>query len=137
MEEHTGQLGNGKYADKQVPTLVKSETGYLTNIIKVSAGNASSMAVDLEGNGYVWGDNSYNKLGKEEAYYNPPAKITKVQDKEGNSLELNKIENIEVGYNHSSISDEYGFVYSAGLNSSGELGTEDYDNRSIFTRIRK
>lgn len=39
------------------------------------------------------------------------------------------------GKNHSSISDENGFVYSVGLNTKGNLGTEDNSAKVTFTKI--
>ena len=47
------------------------------------------------------------------------------------------MENIEIGKNHTSISDSSGVVYSVGLNTSGELGTADNLNKTIFEKIGK
>ena len=130
-----GQLGNGKTKDLTVPTLSSKIDGYLENMIDISAGNKTSMAVSLEGNAYAWGENSNNKIGIEPVKISYATQITKLQDKEGNEIPLRKIENIETGITHSSISDQYGYVYSVGLNKNGELGTEDNIARAIFTRI--
>ena len=45
------------------------------------------------------------------------------------------MEIVEAGVNHSSISDKNGYVYMVGLNTNGQLGTEDNNNREIFTKI--
>lgn len=132
----SGQLGNGKITNSKVSTLVKKEnTEYLTDITNISAGNKTSIAVDINGKAYVWGDNTNKKLGIDALKTSYAEQITKMQDKEGKELNLSKIENIETGYNHSSISDRDGYVYSVGVNTNGELGTEDNVNRQIFTRI--
>ncbi len=136
-----GQLGTGDYAEKTIPTRVKNGDGYLENIATVSAGNKSSMAVAFDGKAYAWGDNSNTKLGitgengAQLAKTPNATQITKIQDKEGNELESEKFELVETGKTHSSISDVDGFVYSVGLNSKGELGTEDNVNRTVFTKI--
>lgn len=44
--------------------------------------------------------------------------ITELRDKKGDSIPLTKMENIEIGKNHTSISDNRGVVYSVGLNTS-------------------
>ena len=130
-----GQLGNKTLLPKTVPTLVRVENGYLENAIEVSAGTKTSFGLTLDGKAYSWGDNTSSKLGIEGKTVDFATQITKVQDKDGNELELKKIENIETGRTHSSISDEDGFVYTVGLNNLGQLGTEDNVARTIFTRI--
>ncbi len=132
-----GQLGNGKTQEKVTPTLVKTEEGYLQNVVAVSAGSKTSMALTIDGKAYVWGDNSNNKLGIEEENILYPKQITNLQTKDGTILELKEIENIETGRNHSLISDKEGFVYGVGLNTDGQLGTSDNKNKLIYTEIRR
>ena len=118
-----------------MPTLVKDETGYLTNVMDISAGTKSSMAVTYNGEGYVFGENTNKKLGIEDEKINYAKEITKLQDKNGNELDLAKLEIVSTGKTHSVIADIDGFVYTSGLNENGELGTEDNENREIFTKI--
>lgn len=132
-----GQLGNGKTKDADKPVLVKTgKNQYLQDVINIAAGNENSMAITMDGTAYAWGDNQYSKLGidvGDKITY--ATKITKAQDKEGNEINLGKIEIVETGKKHSSISDEKGFVYSVGANHAGKLGTGDNIDRNIFTRI--
>lgn len=131
-----GQLGSGYTASKNYANFVKTEDGeYLSDCYEVSCGYKTSMAVDTNGIAYVWGDNTKQKLGAEalKVMYATPVSI--VQDKAGNDLTLPKFELAEAGTNHMAIADTDGYVYSIGLNSSGELGLEDTKDRTRFTKI--
>lgn len=130
-----GQLGNGKYADVTSPALIKTENGYLAEASEISAGNKISMAVTYDGKAYVWGDNTNKKLGITETKTAYAKEITKLQEKNGTEIDLRKIELVEAGTNHTTIVDEKGFVYTVGLNTLGQLGTEDNKNRDKYTRI--
>ena len=132
-----GQLGNGKYVAYTLPTLVKTENGYLKNVSSISAGNNTSMAVTFDGKAYVWGDNTNKKLGITDAKIAYATEVSKVQDKDGNEINLSDMEVVEAGVNNSYLADINGYVYSVGLNTQGQLGTEDNVNRTIFTRIGK
>lgn len=108
-----GQLGSGEIASRNISTFVKTKNGeYLTDIVNISAGNKTSIASDINGKVYVWGDNANKKIGIDEIRTSYATQITKLQDRDGKTLELSKIENVETGVNHSSISDEYGYVYT-------------------------
>ncbi len=132
-----GQLGNRRNISLEMPVLVRTESGYLENVANISAGNNTSMAVTFDGKAYVWGDNTNKKLGIAEANINYAKQITQVQDKDGNVLEEKQFEIVEAGNNSSYLADTDGYVYSVGLNASGQLGTEDNTNRTVFTRIGK
>ena len=101
--------------------------------------NKSRLFQEQIGTAYVYGDNSHKGLGIQTEDIKTPyaTAISKVQDKEGNEIELPKFEVIETSEHHTSLSDEKGFVYSTGLNENGELGTEDFEKRGIFTKIGK
>ena len=107
-----GQIGNGKNFNTKYSQLVKTENEFIKDIIEVSAGEKSSMAVTRNGKVYVWGENTNKKLGVNEEKLNYATELTTVQDKQGNDIQLIKMENVEVGKTHSSISDENGFVYT-------------------------
>lgn len=133
----SGQLGNGQNVDRKLPGLVDIDLNNtpLENVTHISAGDRASMAVTSDGKVYVFGDNSNKKLGIENKNVNYAVQVLNLQDVTGNPLTLQKMEIVEVGLNHASISDEYGYVYSVGLNKDGQLGLGDNDNRSIFTKI--
>ncbi|MBO5478752.1 MAG: cadherin-like beta sandwich domain-containing protein [Clostridia bacterium] len=130
-----GQLGNGKQINTKEPVIVKTKDGYLSNVYKVSVGNKMAMAVTLNGDVYVWGDNTNSKIGISDKLTTYATKITKVQDKQENEIPLKAMENVAAGKNKSSLSDVDGFVYSVGLNTNGQLGTNDNKARDIYTLI--
>ena len=132
-----GQLGNNKYISTTTTQMVKTENGYLENVSSISAGNGTSMAVTEDGKAYVWGDNTNKKLGIGNAKIAYATQVTQVQDKDGSELGLKQFEIVETGNNSSYLVDKEGYVYSVGLNASGQLGTEDNKNRTVFTRIGK
>ncbi len=121
----------------KVPYMVSTINGYLENVSSISAGNGTSMAVTYDGEAYVWGDNTNKKLGITEANTNYATQILHTYDKEGIELELKPFEIVEAGNNSSYLADKDGYVYSVGLNSLGQLGTEDNTNRTVFTKIGK
>lgn len=60
-----GQLGNGTLDYTADLTQVKtSENTYLTNIIKISAGDSHMLAMTSNGDVYTWGLNNYGQLGQ-------------------------------------------------------------------------
>ena len=134
-KNESGQLGDGRNISLNVPVLVRNENGYITDAISVSAGNKTSIAIGNDGKCYVWGDNSNYKLGIYEDKVNIATEIPVVQNRSGDNLELPKFEIAETGKNHSNIMDENGFVYSVGLNTRGQLGTEDDIDREVFTKL--
>ena len=72
-----GQLGDGTIKDKHVPT--KITVAEKTNITwkQVSAGDDHNLAIDTEGNLWVWGNNTYGQLGDgTTGNKNVPTKIT-------------------------------------------------------------
>jgi len=131
-----GQLGNGTNISSSIPVLVKDANGnYLENVIDISAGAQCSMATTIDGKVYVWGDNVNKKLGITASSVNVATQIIKVQDKIGTVLELPKISKVSAGLNSSALVDENGFVYTVGLGTLGQLGTEDNISRTSYTKI--
>jgi len=65
-----GRLGNGTTDDTSTPVIVLSgwqdpnnPDSYLKGIVAISAGEGHSMALDIYGNVWTWGDNSHGQLG--------------------------------------------------------------------------
>ncbi|HTY95809.1 MAG TPA: hypothetical protein VMB91_02125, partial [Solirubrobacteraceae bacterium] len=71
-ENLTGELGDGTTAVSQVPVLVCAvgtsgpcpSGPYLENVVEVSAGAETSLALLSNGNVVAWGDNQWNELGQ-------------------------------------------------------------------------
>ena len=60
-----GQLGDGTTANRTLPVQVKGVggSGVLSDIEAISAGRYHSLAIDKNGNVYVWGYNGNGELG--------------------------------------------------------------------------
>jgi len=130
-----GQLGNGKNADSEYPTLVRTENGFLEDVYKISAGNKTSLAATFDGKLYTWGDNENKKIGLSLSAYNLATEVLEGLNEKETVIDIKDIEIVAGGKNHSAIADVNGFVYTVGLNSSGQLGTEDNTNRPLFREV--
>lgn len=63
-KNYYGQLGIGSTDDSSTPVLVKKDlTTYLTDIVYIDAGFEHSLAIDKDGQIWVWGRNKYAELG--------------------------------------------------------------------------
>jgi alpha-tubulin suppressor-like RCC1 family protein len=63
-KNYYGQLGDGLTANRGTPLRVKKdETTYLTDIVYIDAGFEHSLAIDKDGQIWVWGRNQYGELG--------------------------------------------------------------------------
>ena len=123
-----GQLGTANNTSSNIPAKVVNieGTGALSNIVEISAGDNYSIVSDKDGNVYTFGYNgSYRAANSKNT--NIPFKITE------NVGKTELIAASEGG--HSVIADWDGFVYTVGWNSSGQLGLEDYRDRSNFEAI--
>lgn len=59
-----GQLGDGTYENKNVPVIVRDEDGkFLRDIVDVSLGRNHTIALNKNGEVYVWGSNVFGQLG--------------------------------------------------------------------------
>jgi alpha-tubulin suppressor-like RCC1 family protein len=126
--DFTGQnnpQGGGTYA--QYPGQVKTSSGVLTNVVRISAGTGFTLALTSEGQVYAWGYNgnagsnvggpiptSSNANG--ETYAATP--ITRAD----NGQPLTNIVAISAGYFVSLALDSSGHVWAWGDNTNGELG---------------
>ena len=62
-----GQLGNGRTSDSSTPVRVKvNSSTYLTDIIYIDTGFEHSLAIDSQGNIWVWGRNTQGQLGLDD-----------------------------------------------------------------------
>jgi alpha-tubulin suppressor-like RCC1 family protein len=60
-----GQLGDGSNTDRSSPVQVKGPggTGFLTEVVSISAGHRHSLAIKSDGTVWAWGDNDIYQLG--------------------------------------------------------------------------
>jgi len=128
-----GRLGNGSATDgnstpvlvlrgEQPPDEPNDTYPYLCHIVAVSAGEGHSMALDVNGYVYCWGDNKYGQLGN--GCIDPcttPVRVVGPND-------VGYLENIiaiSAGYWHSLAIDVNGTVWAWGKTKDGRLGLAD------------
>lgn len=125
-----GQLGNGEKNDVFVPLKVSSPTIF----VKVAAGLNHSLALDNTGAVYTCGSNLYGQMGIEgigsSKVFLPLAEV-------GQAISFS---NVFGGWNNSFAVSTNGKMYAWGVNSYGQLGCNDQENKSlpvpILTDIR-
>ena len=122
-------LGNGTNIDSTVPVFVIDENGNkLQNIVKISRGDDSALALTKDGEIYSWGYNKYGELGvgsTTNVQY-----PTKVKDQTGKGTLFNVID-INTTMYASFATLEDGTVWSWGHNANGELANGTTDSRTL------
>lgn len=91
----------------------------LPPICRIYCRDRTSVAVDIDGNVWIWGYFNYTKIYK-------PYKIPS----------LVGIREVSIGCYHVLALDTNGDVWAFGKNSDGQLGLGDYKDRDIFTAIK-
>ncbi|MDR0591421.1 MAG: IPT/TIG domain-containing protein, partial [Candidatus Nomurabacteria bacterium] len=124
-----GELGLGTLARFLRPTLVQGDLAG-KNIIQVSTGEITTMAIDSNGAMYAWGDNTYGQFGNgSTAASNIPILISPVGDIAGKTIKYIGTNSDVNGYGPSSptigstcaiASDDK--VYCWGDGTGGQLG---------------
>lgn len=120
-----GQIGNGDLSDVSVPSKVNGAGGDIlssTKIKAVAAGTYQTLAIDYDGNIYVWG---FGYLGNDaqSGQYDFPVKLNGVNGEASSTIGTNtNITAIASGNAHSFALDEDGNIYGWGYNTSGEVG---------------
>ncbi|MBN2137048.1 MAG: right-handed parallel beta-helix repeat-containing protein, partial [Sedimentisphaerales bacterium] len=125
-----GRLGNGSTTSSGTPVVVHrgqqepedpcNPDTSLTRIVAVLAGEGHSMALDVSGYVYTWGDNRYGQLGDgtEEQRLEP----VRVAGMNGQGY-LSNIVAISAGYWHSLAIDANGTIWTWGKGANGRLGS--------------
>jgi len=114
-----GQLGDGTIVQKSMPVLISDGVRFGgKKIVTVDAGYNHSLAIDEDGNVWVWGRNNVYQLGDgTTSARNTPTLISN-----GVRFDGKKIIAVEAGYSYSIALDEDGKVWSWGSGSRGKLG---------------
>ena len=112
-----GELGNGEsgYYENNYSKLSNVPIKIMDNVKSVSLGYYHSGAITEDGSLYMWGTNSYGKLGNSKIGYQSTVPI-KIMD---------NVKSISLGYCHSGAITEDGSLYMWGYNNSGQLGNGD------------
>ena len=120
------QLGNGQSGDQlcsQNPIQINSGVKYKD----VAAGYIHTVALDIEGNLWSWGNNGYGQLGNGSTLNSKrPVKInTQV-----------KFDKITAGQHRSAAIDTEGNLWAWGNNTNGQLGDGTTNNRNTPVQIQ-
>ncbi|MHB8512299.1 MAG: RCC1 domain-containing protein [Actinomycetota bacterium] len=116
VDGELGYLTNGSYNS------VPQQVGGLSNVIKVSAGEADSVALKIDGTVWAWGSNSNGQLGNDFTHHG----ITPTQVNG-----LSNVISIASGWDFNLALKSDGTVWAWGANSKGQLG----DNTTIDNAI--
>jgi len=143
-----GRLGDGSTDSNDTPVVVLrgeqppedpcNPNPNVMHIVAISAGEGHSLALDIVGNVYAWGDNQYGQLGN--GTYDPctvPVKVVGC-DLNNNGIHepnegyLENIVSISAGHWHSIAVDANGTIWTWGKAKEGRLGkANNTDNSSI------
>jgi len=130
--DNKGQVGNGDPPTQnlKIPNRVRGVggTGYLQNIVAVSAGEFHSMALSSDGNVYTFGDDVEGQLGDgngdgQTGKKTSPVKVLSGEQSISNTY-LENIIAVSAGWEHSMALDSDGYVYTWGSNHKGFSGAE-------------
>jgi len=119
-----GQLGTTGFEAHDTPVQI---TAIPESVNQVAAGGAHSLAISSSGRLYTFGRNSQGQLcrGAMGGSDPTPAVVTSV----------GSVVSACGGFAHSAIVKADGTVYTCGLNSDGQLGLGDFQNRAAATQI--
>lgn len=116
----SGQLGNGGTSTSTVPVAVDTSVALNGKAIKtVTAGVASSCAVDTAGKAYCWGDNTEGQLGDNSSL---TQSATPVAVYAGDALNGKVVQTVESGDSHICTVTKSEQVYCWGKNDKGQIG---------------
>ena len=136
-----GQLGDGTSSDRTKPVqVIKADGAPLTKIVKVSAGTYRTVALDEEGNVWVWGYGYGATASKIAKITNgidiSPNYVVKQNgdvfrlDSPDVKLNMNNVIRVSEGTNHALFLTKAGKGYAIGTNNKGQLGDGTTISRS-------
>lgn len=129
-----GQLGNGTTTASKVPIKIKSgtkfksiSTGYGATGNGGAAEGSHSLAIDEEGNLWIWGRNTNGELGNNST---TTSKVP-IQIKSGT-----KFKYVTAGRHHSLAIDEEGNLWTWGYNNGAVLGNNSTTDSKVPVKIK-
>lgn len=128
-----GQLGDGTDEDRLGFVQARDESGFITGVKSVAAGNEHSIV--LKGDGTVWlaGKNDKGQLGDGTQ----EDRLTFVQAKDSSGNLITDAQAVSAGRSHSLVVKNDGTVWSAGYGEYGSLGDgTNTDKTSGFVQCR-
>ncbi|MBI9109302.1 MAG: hypothetical protein JEZ04_21325 [Spirochaetales bacterium] len=123
-----GQLGNDSFSDSRIPTQVEISSGYLNDVVQISAGTYHASALKSDGSVMTWGNNGVGQLGdssssSDDSEYAVPANLNYTPASIGIIATLGDQSGCS-GNSRFGISAS-GDVIAWGSNSSSQLGLGD------------
>jgi len=129
----------GRVGDHTMAMRVTTATGYLNNIVSITAGDRHMLALDANGNVWAWGgDWGSGQIGDGNGYFTQTYAVKVIAGAAGNVGEFlgdsDPVVSIAAGQAHSIASTESGRVYTWGANGffltsnpahAGQLGVGD------------
>ena len=110
--------------------LVQEQEIVERKFIQVSAGGSHSMAIDEDGNLWVWGDNTYGQIGNGSTTSSTtPVQITLSAEE--------TFRQVSAGQYHSMAIDVNGNLYAWGYNRYGQVGNATTTNKNVPVQIKK
>lgn len=116
-----GQLGSGNTTKRNYYDRVKvSKNAYLENVVKISAGYSTCLALTADGEVYAWGRNNGGLIGinSTSSYYTYAMKVKGINNKGY----LSDIVDVSIGYYNAVAVNKNGDVIVWGQNTCGQLG---------------
>jgi alpha-tubulin suppressor-like RCC1 family protein len=108
----SGQLGDGTYDEKDMPTVIPS----VDDVIDLAAGYSHNLALKSDGSLWSWGDDSTGQLGRD------PSSDGTIP---GPVIGLTNIVSVAAGGSHSLALSSNGLIYAWGSNGDGQLGISE------------
>lgn len=118
-----GQVGDGTTTNRNKPLEIPVNGG-LAKIASVACGESHTVAADIDGNLWAWGDNTYGALGNGSGVSS--LRPVAVPAPSG----MGKIVQVAAGEGSSYALDITGKIWAWGRNSDGQLGDNSTTNRS-------
>ncbi len=139
-----GQLGDGTAENRTraVPVKGFEGEGVLSDIVKVTAGDNHSLALNKDGNVWAWGCNASEQLGNncDEPRQHTPVHVvyptTIPSPPFIDYVPLDNIIAISAGDNHSLAVNENGIALAWGGNNHGQLGNDSNTDRNFALPVR-
>ena len=113
-----GQLGNGTFTDKNIPTQIELGKEYK----EINAGYNTSFAISADGTLYAWGANGNGELTNgTQVLTASPIEV------------LNNVKAVAATWNHTVFINENGATLGCGANEEGEVGIGTITQTPILT----
>jgi|GEM_PF-5196904 len=129
-----GEIGDNGYNNRYYATQVRGvgNEGFLTGVEELSSGENHTLARKTDGTAYAWGANGFGQFGNNSTTASP----TPVQMKHPDGQNVTDVISIGAGQFYTVIARGNGTVWTAGYNSYGQLGNDQYTSASSLTQVK-